>query len=806
MRPDPLLVVALAAMLGGLFPAAPVEVLVASSALGALLVPHVGLRGLALPALALTVTLARAGSAVPEYESELRALRSLLPAPRRCSARAEVLSSPVLRDGKARWDARLAELDCEGLALAPLDARLHGGPLDVARGDRLDVIVDLAAIERHRNLGLGDPLPSLARGGVTASGGVQDAVLVAPGRGLLAAIDHARGRARDRIQRTFPPLAAPLARALVLGENDLPETDDEAFRRSGLAHLLAVSGTHLVFAVLGVVRAIRALLARFERLATHLEVGRLAAALGAILSPLYADFAGGSGSARRAGVMLCAGLALRAAGRHPSAARALAASIALAVARDPLVGLDVSFLLSAGATIGLLSLGPGLTAALAPEGAGRLRRLVLGSVATTLAAMLPCAPLLALLGPTLTVAGILANVLAVPFGETVSLPLCLVHTLAGWEPLARGIALVASGALLVVRALALASAAASFAAVPVPPPGPGALVVLGVGAVGVALATDRLRRRGYALAGLAALVVTELAALRAGRPLGALRASVLDVGQGDATLIDLPDGTLMLVDGGGSVGGASDPGAAVVLPLLRARRRARIDVAILSHPHPDHYLGLATVLARVDVGELWDTGQGAAQGAGPEYHAMLRDLAARGVPVRHPEELCRGPFALGGARVTVLAPCPGFDPALGANDNSLVVKLTHGRRSLLLVGDAEAEAERRLVARDGGALRSTWLKVGHHGSRTSSSPAFLAAVGAEIATISAGTRNRFGHPHRAALEALAAAGAVTLRTDRAGSLELWTDGEAARASTFGETLAARVAAALDRLPRYARAP
>jgi competence protein ComEC len=251
-------------------------------------------------------------------------------------------------------------------------------------------------------------------------------------------------------------------------------------------------------------------------------------------------------------------------------------------------------------------------------------------------------------------------------------------------------------------------------------------------------------------------------------------ASVLDVGQGDATLLDLPDGSLWLIDGGGFVGSPVDPGRAVILPELKTRRRSRIDVMVLSHPHPDHFTGLESVIRAVDVGEFWDTGQGLAQGAGPIYARIRALLKERAIPVRGPAELC-GERLRGRVRVQLLSPCPRFRAGLGANDNSLVIRLLWGNRAFLFTGDAEHEAEAHLLE-DGVPLGADFLKVGHHGSRTSSTPAFLDAVKPRVATMSTGVRNRFGHPHLPTLEKLKARGIVALRTDRFGAVRIETDG------------------------------
>ncbi|MGC4090635.1 MAG: hypothetical protein QM756_22735 [Polyangiaceae bacterium] len=133
--------------------------------------------------------------------------------------------------------------------------------------------------------------------------------------------------------------------------------------------------------------------------------------------------------------------------------------------------------------------------------------------------------------------------------------------------------------------------------------------------------------------------------------------------------------------------------------------------------------------------------------------------------------------AFAGASVRVLSPCPAYLPSRGANDNSIVLKVTYGRRALLLTGDAEHAAEESLLTGSASALRADVLKVGHHGSRTSSSSALLAAVQPSFATISCGVRNRFGHPVPEVMARIARAGARVLRTDRDGALQLTSDGD-----------------------------
>jgi competence protein ComEC len=285
---------------------------------------------------------------------------------------------------------------------------------------------------------------------------------------------------------------------------------------------------------------------------------------------------------------------------------------------------------------------------------------------------------------------------------------------------------------------------------------------------------SRVRGAFVALAA-AAILLLEVAARRAGAPHGLLRVTFLDVGQGDSAIVDLPGGDAMVVDGGGLVGSPIDVGVRVLAPELRSRRRASLAAVVLTHPHPDHFGGLVAGLDAVGVSALWDTGEGEGEQLGGGYAAVLAAARSRGVAVVRPAQLC-GSRAIGGVEVDVLAPCPGYSPDRDANDNSFALRLVYGARAILLVGDAQREEEAALLATARGRLRADVLKVGHHGSATSSSPAFLAAVAPSEAVISVGRRNRFGHPHPATLAALSAAGARVWRTDVDGAVTVTTDG------------------------------
>lgn len=266
-------------------------------------------------------------------------------------------------------------------------------------------------------------------------------------------------------------------------------------------------------------------------------------------------------------------------------------------------------------------------------------------------------------------------------------------------------------------------------------------------------------------------------------PHDALLVEAIDVGQGDSLLLVTPDGKTMLVDGGGFGGGPRqasqdfDIGEEVVSPVLWSRGIRHLDVVALSHAHSDHMGGLPSLLRNFRPGELW-------VGNNPPidaYKALLDEAALLGV---HVHALRAGDgAALGGAQVRVLAPLANYKPgAEPSNNDSLVLHVAYRGASVLLEGDAEAPIEQGMLAEEG--LASTLLKVGHHGSVTSTRPAFLARVAPQWAVISCGLRNRYGHPQEEVLAELQASHVRTFSTDINGAVCFELDGTAVRASAF----------------------
>ncbi|MEO8595703.1 MAG: ComEC/Rec2 family competence protein [Candidatus Solibacter sp.] len=314
--------------------------------------------------------------------------------------------------------------------------------------------------------------------------------------------------------------------------------------------------------------------------------------------------------------------------------------------------------------------------------------------------------------------------------------------------------------------------------IPTPP------VWLGI-ALAAALITSaawRTRRIAPVVAALLGLLLWHPFAAET-RP-GELELTAIDVGQGDSLLVVFPDGKRMLVDGGGipTFGRTSrsqmDIGEDVVAPYLWDRGFRSVDIVALSHAHEDHSGGLAALIAAFHPREVW-TG---VTPDSPEWTGV-RDKAtavgAKVVPLQAPRR-----FAYGGAEIEVLAPTPDYIPVgEPKNNDSLVMRIRFGQRSLMLAGDVERPVEQEMLFA-GSIQPSDVLKVAHHGSRTSSSEPFLNAVSPAFALISAGFENSYGHPHQTVVDRLQGHHAEILRTDRDGLITIRTDGRRLNLDTF----------------------
>ncbi|BDG08085.1 DNA internalization-related competence protein ComEC/Rec2 [Anaeromyxobacter paludicola] len=584
----------------------------------------------------------------------------------------------------------------------------------------------------------------------------------------LAAVDAARLRFGAAAAARLPPREAALVRAIGAGDRSAVDpATNEAFARSGLAHLLSVSGLHLAVVVSGLYALLRRLLARWDALAARLDPRRLAAALALPGAALYAAATGGDVPVVRSAVAAGAALVAVVLDREPDALNTLSLAGLAVLASDPGALRDVSFQLSFASVAGLALLSGPLRRALPfsppPGWRGRAAEALVAGTCASVAATLATAPLVAFHFRRLSLLAPAANLAGIPLGSALTVTAALAALASACAaPLAAPFLWLSRPLATALLAVDDAFARPDWAVVGIASPGRLGLALCAAGGLGA------LALRGRARAACAALFVAALLApgpLRAlaARQRGGLEVIFLSVGQGDGAALRLPDGAVVLVDAGGEARGRYDPGAREVLPFLRDAGARRVTAAFLSHPHPDHLFGLAGVAGGMPVERLFSNGRPGDDAAAP----YLARLPAATV-------LRRGDaWERAGVRFEVLGPPPDAG-AWTENDASLVLRVRYGATAFLFPGDVEQEGEAALAA-SGQDLRAEVVKVPHHGSRTAVSPALAAAVRPGWAVASVGLSNRFGFPHPEAVSTWTGAGARFLRTDE-GAVAFASDG------------------------------
>ena len=656
------------------------------------------------------------------------------------------------------------------------------GRCDARPGDVVEAVATVRPIVPRRNPPLEDRGAQDVRRGITERWESAACVVVDRAPDLTDRARILAQRLRARIERGIGEVLRGddllRARALLFGDTrDLDASEVDAFRETGMAHLLAVSGAHVMLLAAALTAVTLVALRRVRWIALRHNVFALAAVLPLPALTVFVMVTGESASARRALYTAALTALARSLGRRADP-RAVLAAVALGMfAADPSCLHDLGWQLSVIATWALVSRPADDTPEERPTAlADRALRSARLALFATLRVSLSLTPLLAWRVGRAPVLAVFANLVAAPVGEALALP-CVLITAAlvcvAPAAVALPFAFVARHALALLFAIAGVAREVTFGSVALPTPTPAQWVVLTAAAL--ALWPWGLRGRvRVALLAMACTAALEVAHRRACHPTGVLRVTALDVGQGDALLIDLPDGEAMLIDGGGALHGERDPGEDVVLPWLRLRRRTHLVAVVLSHPHPDHAGGLPAVLRGVRVDALWDTAQGRALNYRGVYQQTLDVAARQGVVVHDPSAVC-GARSFHGAWLEVLAPCPRADPETPANDASFVIRLRWGRASVLLPGDLEMHGEKALLPVLGPV---TVLKVGHHGSRTSSTAPFLDALRPRVALVSCGHPSPFGHPHDEVLDRFAARGITLRRTDLEGAVSatLFADG------------------------------
>ncbi len=626
----------------------------------------------------------------------------------------------------------------------------------------------------HANPGLFDYRSYLASRGilgeVTLRTGQARVVARASPLSLNGVLREARVASLEVLQSRRLTKAYSLLPGLLLGQRWMVDsTIDEAFEGAGLAHLMAISGLHVGFVAAFLFPLLRAL--RF---------GRKGAALGTAVGLIaYAAVTGGRPSVVRATIMACvligAGVSQRS--WRPMNSLGFAALVILTL--QPRSLWDVGFQLSFLATGSILVVSRPLLSRFARKAPWHFAA---AALVVSVGAQAGVAPVLARCFNAVHLVAPLANLVVIPlvgFGVALGFATVLSAAVSPW------LADIFAHANFVPLELSVRIARwlgdLPCAAMTVSSPG---LLVCGLYYLGLVAGAIAIRVRRTALWLAAALCLVLAIGLWWYGPTlgGALEVTVLDVGEGDSILIRAPGEGPLLVDGGLRTR-YSDVGRFVVLPYLKSAGVPRLSGLLLTHAHNDHVGGVGSVIRGVSVERAYDAGFPHTSWS---YRFYLQCLEERRVPLDYVRE--GDTIPVGDARLHILYPRQSDldrvreNPRLGLNMVSVVARLVYGRISILLAGDAEQPTERALLER-AHRLASSVLKVGHHGAATSSSTLFLRSVSAEVAIISVGAGNRFGHPHPEALGRLSAAGCRIYRTDVHGAVVVTSDGRTYRVKT-----------------------
>lgn len=693
--------------------------------------------------------------------------------------RGVVVEEPALYDTRAQLRVGVGEISVDGQA-RPVAGTIQittGRFPAIGYGATLRLVGDLAAPVVLGSPGYG---AYLERQGVLSIMEFPQVEVIdgEGGNALMRALLRLKQRSREVITTSLPEPHASLLTGILLGDSrGMPRELDDAFRETGMTHIIAISGFNIAV-----------IIALLDYLTAPIFPRRSAAIGIMIFVLLYALLVGAGASVVRASLMGVSYLiGFRLLGRPTLAVAGLFTAAFFMTLIDPDTLWDVGFQLSFAATLGLMLyagrwgrwLAQGAGPAFAPEVRGRILRFTSELLLVTLAAQVLTLPLILYHFGRLSLASLPANVLVLPAqpGVMAGGGLTLLAGLVS-PGLGQLVGLVAWLFLHYTISVIRLLAEMPYASVSLPLSSTGLVAVYTAIGLLTLLASqkkteggkqllriDNVPRKTIALIGLI-LAGLVLLGWEVGRPDDRLRVAFMDVGQGDAIFIKTPNGRQVLIDGGRYPSQTLDQ-LGQQMPFWDRS----IDLVMATHPDADHVAGLIEVVERYNVSQLITNG--AEGGSDAAYGELLAAAGERGngVHVAQVGESIR----LDEAVALDILHSGDANQTDNRNDASIVARLSYGALAVLLTGDAEEAAE-TIMIHNGIPLQAAVLKAGHHGANTSSSAEFLHAVAPRIVIISAGRDNSYGHPHPAMLTRAEEVGAAVLRTDELGTLELESDG------------------------------
>ncbi len=541
--------------------------------------------------------------------------------------------------------------------------------------------------------------------------------------------------------------------ALAIGdERAIPATQWQLFNRTGVGHLISISGLHITFFATLIGAGAYGLWRRSHALTTRLPARKAAAVAGVIAAFAYVLLAGFQIPAQRTLYMLAVAAIGLWLGRPGTASVVWLWALAVVLAWDPWATLTPGFWLSFGAVGLLLYIGVGRIGK-----ASMWREATRAQTAITLGLI----PLMLILFQQISIVSPIANAVAIPVVTFIVVPLTLSAILVPWDLL-----LVVAHTVFAWVAAFLEVLSALPSAVWQQHAPPAWAAIAGVLGIIWLLAPRGVPGRALGLLWLLPLfVVVPMLPSQ-----GAFRMTVLDVGQGLAVLVQTRQHAL-LYDSGPRFNETADAGNRIIAPMLRSIGVTHLDILMVSHQDSDHSGGARSLLETVPVGSLLSSL--------PDGHPLVRARTEHGDTVHRCTAGER--WTWDDVEFAILHPVVAnfSNPKLRPNDLSCVLRVANAAGSALLTGDIEARTEADLVRRSGDALHADVLVVPHHGSKTSSTPAFIAAVHPDVAVFTPGYRNRFQHPRQEIVDRYDAAGVRSYRTDYDGALTFtFGDGQA----------------------------
>ena len=720
-------------------------------------------------------------------------------------------------DGRLRLVLQVTERGLSPDTLQPAAGKLrltvYGDAPPIHAGDRLAFKSRLRSIRSFRNPGGFDYRRYLAYRQIAAtawSRGTQLQLVAADGE-AKPWLEPVRSHCRQFIAAELTGDAQAVMRALTIGDRQgISMPLREVFNRLGIGHLLAISGLHvgiIAIVLLGILKW------GFHRFDFFLHTGRgHAAAVGATIPVIvaYGMVAGMAPSTQRAVIMVSLGLGAYLVRRKGDTLNLIALAGLLILTWHPpmlfTVGFQLSFAAVLAIVLGLRHAWPQRPAAPAAQHRKVGFRLLV-FMAVTFYATAGTLPLLMYYFQQISLIGLVSNLVAVPLIGFAALPLGLLSlALLPFSVTGASVCLQLGG-LVLDGVIGVGRWAAAFERAALGTFQPTGLEIGGYYLLVAALVAIRSHPRAKWMLAVALMVLMADAGYWYHYRFSHrdLRLTVLDVGQGSAALLEFPGGETMLVDGGGYADNrVFDMGRSVVAPFLRRHKILAVDYLVLSHPSSDHMNGLVHVVQHFQPDVLiWNHDRVASESA-----RRFRELIAR-EGVRNPpfEDLARE-FDIGGATVRIINPPADFanrherEGWRGLNNNSIVLQVSFEGQTILLPGDIEQPAERALRRTRSTALRSSVMLAPHHGSRSSSSRAFLEAVEPAYAIFSCGWRNRFGFPHPEVLARYRQIGSRIWRTDLDGAVQVRvrSDGQL-RLSSRDREMVGAIAPASEEVPR-----